>query len=82
MLKRSLKRDLVAKYAKSTDWVACERLEDGQEFVSQDVNMPYRFCSWAWADMQKYVMVLSRGGNFVGVNPVCSSPVVPTVFDP
>jgi uncharacterized repeat protein (TIGR04076 family) len=31
--------------------------------------MPTGFCSWAWADIQKYVMVLARGGNFLGVKP-------------
>jgi uncharacterized repeat protein (TIGR04076 family) len=29
--------------------------------------MPEGFCSWAWADIQKYVMTLVRGGYFLGV---------------
>jgi uncharacterized repeat protein (TIGR04076 family) len=31
--------------------------------------MPEGFSDWAWADMQKYVMVLARGGNMLGVKP-------------
>ena len=70
VLRRSPNRDLIKKYTESPDeWVPCQRLKDAQEFVSEDVNMPSGFCSWAWADIQKYVMVLARGGNFVGVKP-------------
>lgn len=50
-------------------WESCERLQEGEEFISEGVNMPPGFCSWAWADIQKYVMVLARGGNFIGVQP-------------
>nr|MDJ0754199.1 TIGR04076 family protein [Ardenticatenaceae bacterium] len=27
------------------------------------------FSDWAWADIQKYVMVLARGGNMLGTRP-------------
>ena len=68
VLRRLFHKDLVEEYADST-WAPCERLQEGQEFVTQGVNMPAGFCSWAWADIQKYVMTLARGGNFVGVRP-------------
>jgi uncharacterized repeat protein (TIGR04076 family) len=29
--------------------------------------MPEGFCSWACADIQKYVMTLARGDDFLGV---------------
>ena len=48
-------------------WPPCERFREGQEFVSQDANMPEGFCSWAWCDIQKYVLTLARGGDFRGV---------------
>jgi len=67
VLKRLFHQDLVDRYTKPTDWSPCERLKEGQEFVSRGVNMPTGFCSWAWADIQKYVMVLARGGSFAGV---------------
>ena len=47
----------------------CERLREGQEFLSKGANMPEGFCSWAWADIQKYVLTLARGGNLLGSKP-------------
>ena len=68
VLKRLLHKDLLKECADSI-WEPCERLQVGQEFISDGVNMPRGFCSWAWADIQKYVMTLARGGNFMGVRP-------------
>lgn len=68
VLRRPVNVDFLEAYADSV-WSPCERLHDGQEFVSKSVNMPADFCSWAWADILKYVMTLSRGGDFVGVRP-------------
>jgi uncharacterized repeat protein (TIGR04076 family) len=47
--------------------------------------MPEGFCSWAWADVQKYVLTLARGGNFLGVKPgrfitCCTDGFRPVVF--
>ena len=47
-------------------WKPCNLVHEGQEFVS-DGWMPEGFCSHAWADILRYVMVLARGGDFVGV---------------
>ena len=84
VLKRLVHDDLLGCYADSI-WPPCERFEDGQELISHSVNMPAGFCSWAWADMQKYVMTLSRGGNFVGVKPglfitCCTDGFRPVIF--
>ncbi len=68
ILRRTLNRDFQDTCADAT-WPLCRRFEDNQEFVSTGVNMPEGFCSWAWCDIQKYVMTLSRGGNFGGVKP-------------
>ena len=68
ILRRTQNRDFLEEFAESI-WGPCERLGDGQEFVSQRANMPEGFCSWAWADIQKYVLTLARGGNFLGVKP-------------
>ena len=67
VLKRSHNSDFLEAYAES-DWEPCERLQEGQQFVSRGANMPEGFCSWAWADIQKYVIVLARGGNFLGTH--------------
>ena len=46
----------------------CHDFEVGQEFIS-DGHMPIGFSDWAWTDIQKYVVVLARGGNMLGVKP-------------
>ena len=84
VLRRLAHDDLSGEFADSV-WKPCERLEEGQEFISHAVNMPSGFCSWAWADIQKYVMALSRGGNFVGVKPgffitCCTDGFRPVIF--
>ena len=84
VLRRLWHEDLLERYATSI-WEPCERLKEGQEFVSEGANMPEGFCSWAWADIQKYVMTLARGGDFVGVKPgtfvtCCTDGFRPVVF--
>jgi uncharacterized repeat protein (TIGR04076 family) len=66
VLRRSQNVDFLEKYADSV-WEPCERLAEGKSFVSTRANIPHGFCSWAWADIQKYVLTLARGGNFLGV---------------
>jgi uncharacterized repeat protein (TIGR04076 family) len=84
VLKRLHHEDLLTEYADSM-WTPCDRFREGEEFIAWGVNMPERFCSWAWADIQKYVMTLSRGGNFVGVKPgiyiaSCTDGFRPVIF--
>lgn len=84
VLRRLHHQDLLKEYADFL-WEPCERLGEGQEFVSEGVNMPAGFCSWAWADIQKYVMTLARGGDFVGVKPgvyvtCCTDGFRPVIF--
>ena len=68
VLKRILHKELLEKYAES-NWEPCERQSEGKEFVSEGVNIPPGFCGWAWAGIQKYVLTLARGGDFIGVKP-------------
>ncbi len=68
VLRRSQNVDFLEAYADSV-WEPCERLIEGRSFVSKGANIPIGFCSWAWADIQKYVLTLARGGNFLGVKP-------------
>ncbi len=70
VLKRTQTPDLVGRYT-DHQWDACERLAEGQEFLSVGANMPDGFCSWAWSDIQKYVLTLARGGNLLGPRPGC-----------
>ena len=84
VMKRLFHQDLVDACG-TEPWEPCERLAEGQVFTSAGVNMPEGFCSWAWADIQKYVMTLARGGNFVGATPgtfvtCCTDGYRPVVF--
>jgi uncharacterized repeat protein (TIGR04076 family) len=72
VIKKTHNTDFIELYAeKGLDWTAkncCHSFEEGQEFIT-DGHMPEGFSDWAWADMQKYVMVLARGGDMLGVKP-------------
>jgi len=68
VLRRLHNRDFLENYADRV-WEPCERLKEGQVFISEGANMPDGFCSWAWCDIQKYVLTLARGGDLLGVRP-------------
>ena len=60
-------------------------LKEGQEWISENGEMPEDFCGWAWVDLSRSIHVLRFGGNFKdwaedgimynacsdGVRPVC-----------
>ena len=66
VLKRLQHKDLLEKYADSI-WDKCDVFSIGQEFTADGTDMPEGFCGWAWSDIEKIVLTLSRGGNFRGV---------------
>ena len=66
VLKRLHHKDILEQYADFM-WDACDVFSVGQEFIADGVNMPDGFCGWAWSDIEKIVLTLSRGGNFRGV---------------
>jgi uncharacterized repeat protein (TIGR04076 family) len=42
----------------------CDRLEVGQEFISEEGGFPTGFCAWAFADIQRDVSHLRLGGDY------------------
>lgn len=71
VLRNTFNQDFVDTYAEAYQgqpWRPCDLLQEGQTFVTSGW-MPEGFCSHAWADILRYVMVLARGGDFVGVKP-------------
>ncbi len=68
VVRRLWHEDLIAESCDHV-WPPCGKFEEGQAFVSEGAEMPEGFCTWAWCDIQKYVMTLARGGNFRGVEP-------------
>lgn len=64
----------------------CNRLELGQEFISEDGKCPEGFCSWAFADIQRDITHLRFGGDFPWIEErgtvlsCCTDGVRPVVF--
>jgi uncharacterized repeat protein (TIGR04076 family) len=63
VVKKIANLDLANKYGKDVK-LPCDFFKLGDEFIFKDLNMPEGFCSWAWADIQRDVVVLALGGNF------------------
>jgi len=82
VLRKLHHKDLIEKYTDSGDWGPCSHFDEGQEFVvSEDRHwdMPPGFCGWAWADMQKIIFGMARGGPNVFVT-CCTDGYRPVVF--
>jgi len=64
--KRLFHQDLVDAFADNPEsWTPCRKFAEGDVFiVAQDApwDKPEGFCGWAWADIQKMVWGMSRGG--------------------
>lgn len=64
VVRRELHSDLVEAYGsrsmKEKGLPRCQSFEDGQVFeIERPLVMPERFCSWAWADLQRdFAMML------------------------
>lgn len=71
VIKKILNKDLVKKYSDDPEkWDICQHFQVGQEFIVSKTSpwqMPEGFCGWAWADIQKLIYGMARGGleNFV-----------------
>ncbi|MCD6219511.1 TIGR04076 family protein [Candidatus Calescamantes bacterium] len=84
VLKKTFHKDLADKYS-FHNWRPCDKLKEGQEFLVENSEMPSGFCSWAWADIHKYVISLSRGANFMSFKPgviiaCCTDGIRPVIF--
>jgi uncharacterized repeat protein (TIGR04076 family) len=42
----------------------CEKLQEGQVFISENGECPKGFCAWAFADIHRDISHLRLGGNF------------------
>ena len=83
VLKKYFHADFVAKYAAAPErWTECSHFEVGQEFLTSREApwvMPEGFCGWAWADIQKLVYGMARGGQNVFVT-CCTDGYRPVIF--
>jgi len=69
------------------DWQPCQRFSEGQEFIidGKAIDPPPGFCGWAWADLNRHVVTLARGGSFHGSKPgttmvACTDGYRPVIF--
>ncbi|NPV09821.1 MAG: TIGR04076 family protein [Anaerolineae bacterium] len=82
VLKKLFHEDLIKEYTDTGNWGPCSHFSEGQEFaVSEDRpwDMPPGFCGWAWADIQKAVWGMARGGPNVFVT-CCTDGYRPVLF--
>ena len=83
VLKKLFHEDLVDQYAANpSSWSPCTHFEVGDVFVvdkSKPWEMPKGFCGWAWADIQKLVYGMARGGQDVFVTS-CTDGYRPVIF--
>lgn len=83
VLKKHFHKEYVDKYAANPEgWTECTKFEIGQEFVTSmeaPWEMPDGFCGWAWADIQKLVYGMARGGQKVFVT-CCTDGYRPVIF--
>lgn len=83
VMKKLFHADMVEEYAANPEiWTPCTQFEVGDTFVT-DINrpwdMPEGFCGWAWADIQRTVYGMARGGQDVFVT-CCTDGYRPVVF--
>ncbi len=83
VVKKLYHPDLVAECAQNPEkWTPCTHFEVGDVFVtSKDKpwEMPDGFCGWAWADIQKLVYGMARGGQDIFVTS-CTDGYRPVIF--
>ena len=71
---------------KKLDWMRqCHVVEDGQEFIVHEMEMPEGFCSGAWTAIYPHLRMLAFGGNMPGTEEgialgSCNDGLRPVVF--
>ena len=82
VLRKLFHKDLIEQYTDTGDWGPCSHFCEGQEFIVSEArpwDMPPGFCGWAWADIQKMVFGMARGGPNVFVT-CCTDGYRPVIF--
>lgn len=64
----------------------CDKVEVGQEYISEGGACPEGFCAWAFADIQRDITHLRLGGDYPWIKEkgavlaCCTDGVRPVVF--
>ena len=86
LAKLRLGEDIFNKYSMPSVDLDCKRVNVGEEFIVENINMPKSFCSWAWADIQRDVVHLALGGDFDWIKDkgvaisACTDGLRPVIF--
>ncbi len=81
VLRKLFHKDFADKYS-TGDWTPCQHFTEGDEFIASKETpweMPAGFCGWAWADIQKLVYGMARGGLDIFVT-CCTDGYRPVIF--
>ena len=83
VMKKLYNPELVEAYAANPEgWTPCTHFEVGDEFITdleRPWDMPEGFCGWAWADIQRTVYGMARGGQDVFITS-CTDGYRPVIF--
>ena len=73
VVKKAHHQDLLDQYpapaAKASGFGCCAAFELGEEIIVEGMSYPKGFCQWAWADIQRDVMMVLFGQGFPWVAP-------------
>ncbi len=83
VLQKLFHKEFVEKYAADpAGWKPCQVFNEGDEFITSRDSpwaKPDGFCDWAWADIQKLVYGMARGGQDMFVT-CCTDGYRPVIF--
>ena len=83
VMKKLFHEELIQDYAANPEvWTPCTHFKIGDEFITdleRPWDMPEGFCGWAWADIQRTVYGMARGGQDVFIT-CCTDGYRPVVF--
>lgn len=64
VLKKLEVPDIHQQYAADGVALRCAKYQEGQEYLSKNVQKPEGFCSWAWVAVQDKVVFLALGHDY------------------
>ena len=83
VIKKIFNEEFIAECAANPDkWTECTHFKIGDSFITdleQPWGMPEGFCGWAWADIQRTVYGMARGGQDVFLT-CCTDGYRPVIF--
>ncbi len=70
VLKRLLMEDLVAQYA-GDPIPLCAKCKEGDVYITDGRKVPAGFCTWAWSDIFKDILLVRQGAQCLSADKRC-----------